>query len=210
MSVVPIRCPTCGSAAASTAKPDEYVCKHCSTRFQITQPSAMLISDTKTHNCPSCGRPVSALQSFRCTECGRLDFCQRCVTAIPIQRGAERFVCRTCIMKKGLACSDCGDYGATVCFFCSRRACQKHVANLFGLYVSEDDETYYASCPTCRGTICNSCVQIKKRFFSTKVQCKKCGTELSLSPQQLFSCKFCGTTLPSNAAFCPKCGRSWV
>jgi DNA-directed RNA polymerase subunit RPC12/RpoP len=207
MSVVAIRCPTCGSAAASTANPDEYVCRHCNTRFQITHPTATVISDTRAHHCPICGRPVSALESFRCTECGRADFCQRCVTAMPL-RGTERFVCRTCLTKKGMACSDCGDYAPTVCSVCSRRACQKHVDSYFALYVGKECQVHYAICPSCKGIVCNNCTQLKRGVFSTKVRCGKCGTEVSLSPDQVVSCQFCGVALSANVAFCPSCGRA--
>ena len=207
LSVVAIRCPTCGSAATSTANPDEYVCSHCRTRFQIMRPSATVISDTKAHHCPICGRPVAALGSFRCTDCGRSDFCDHCVTAIPLQ-GTERFVCRTCITRKGWACSECGEYAATVCIICSSRACPQHVDRYFGFLVGEDRQMHYASCPTCKGQLCANCSEIRRGFFSTKVLCKRCGGELSLSPRQPSSCMFCGMTVPPKAAFCPNCRKA--
>ena len=162
-----------------------------------------------TRGCPICGRPITTLGSYGCTECGRVDFCERCVTTIPL-RGTERFVCRTCITKKGLACTDCGDYAPTVCHVCSRRACQRHLDGLFALYVGQEREVHYAICPSCKGTLCSNCTQVKRGVFSTKVQCIRCGSELSLSPKQFLSCNFCGAALPSNSAFCPSCGRARI
>lgn len=209
LSVVAIRCPTCGSPAASTTNPDEYVCSHCRTRFQITHLSATLISDTKPHHCPICGRPVSALKSFRCTECGKLDFCDRCVTAVPLM-GTERFVCRRCITARGWACSECGEYAPSVCVACSRRACQQHVDTYFAFYVGEERQVHYASCLTCKGQLCSSCAEVKRGLFSTKVYCVKCRSESSLSPRPLTSCRFCGMAVPPRAAFCPNCGKARV
>src|SRR5208282_5096879 len=133
MSVLAIRCPTCGSAAASTTTPNEYECSHCRSKFQIVRPAdRTVITDKRTHHCPICGRAVQTLQSFRCTECAKVDFCYNCVASIPTF-GTQRFVCRACVSQKGWACQSCGSYATAVCINCKRHACGQHVAELFGL-----------------------------------------------------------------------------
>jgi hypothetical protein len=67
--------------------------------------------------------------------------------------------------------------------------------------------TKFGPCPS---QICNSCAEIRRGFFSTKVYCMKCRNELSLSPRQLTSCRFCGMAVPPRAAFCPNCGKARV
>ena len=209
MSVVAITCPTCGSPATSTVNANEYVCTHCHTRFQITHPSATLISDTRAHHCPICGRPVQATQSYRCTECGRVDVCDRCVTAVR-SRDSERFACRTCIAAKGWSCSECGNFAETVCVVCKRRACQTHLERHFGLRVGNDVRIFHALCLTCNGRLCNSCAEVKRGYFSSKVYCRKCRNEvtLDLSQQQSSSCSFCGTLLRAGVRFCSLCGKA--
>ena len=147
LSAIAVRCPTCGSSDVSTAGPDEYTCGHCNTRFQIARPSATLVRDTKVHNCPICGRPVSTSGSFMCTECRRLDLCDRCVTSVPMH-GGERYVCKTCVTTKGWGCGECGDYAPNVCYNCKRRACRTHLGKYFGVYLS--GYMYQVSCP-CAG-----------------------------------------------------------
>jgi DNA-directed RNA polymerase subunit RPC12/RpoP len=210
LSVVAIRCPTCGSAAASTANPGEYVCGHCNTRFQIVHPSATLISDSKAHHCPICGRPVNALGSYKCTECGTMDFCSRCVTAVPLKK-TERFVCKNCITKKGWGCSECGDYAQTTCVVCSRKTCQQHSDKYFGLEIGRERKVYYTNCPTCRGPTCVSCTEIKEGLFSPRrYYCKRCRSEVTLLPRLAASCKFCGMGVAPTAVFCPSCGKARV
>jgi hypothetical protein len=206
LSVIAIRCPTCGSAAASTSNPNEYVCTHCESRFQIVRPAdATVLTDTRAHHCPLCGRAVQALQSFRCTECGTADFCSNCVVSVP-SLGTRRFVCRTCMNRKGWACSTCGGLATTTCISCRRRACEQH--NLASFGVSEGAIAGFLTCPTCRGQLCKNCVEIRSSFFSTKYYCKKCRTELTWSQQQGRTCKFCYRTVPSGATFCTFCGKS--
>ena len=133
MSVVAIRCPACGSAAASTTTPNEFVCTHCQSRFQIVRPAdGTVYTDARTHHCPICGRAVQATQSFKCTECGETDFCGNCVTTIP-SLGTQRFVCRACINRKGWACYSCGNYAPRACMVCGRHACQSHNFAMFWL-----------------------------------------------------------------------------
>lgn len=177
MTVVAIRCPSCGSAAASTSNANEWVCSHCQTRFQITRPAdGTVITDAKAHHCPICGRPVQVIQSYKCTECGRLDFCESCVTAVP-NLGAERFVCRSCVHNKKWNCAICGNYGATTCIACSRRACQEHDAKLFAYSIGSD--TIILNCISCAGQVCADCAEPRRRFIRTRFYCNKCRNKLN-------------------------------
>jgi hypothetical protein len=192
LSVVAIRCPTCGSAAASTANPNEYVCTHCQSRFQIVRPAdATVVTDARAHHCPLCGRAVQIPESFRCTECGKPDFCNNCVASIP-SFGTQRFVCRTCMNQKGWACSTCGNLAINTCIVCVRRACGQHYVATFGIEGgSRGGAIGYFSCLICRGQVCIDCVEIKSGLFSTRYYCRRCKTELSWSLQQGRFCRFC-------------------
>lgn len=211
MSVVAIRCPTCGSAAASTTTPNEYECSHCRSRFQIVRPAdATVVTDARAHHCPICGRAVQTTQSFRCTECGRIDFCNNCVATIP-SFGTERFVCRACMTQKGWACSSCGGYAMTVCINCKRRACGQHLVELFGLRYIRNGKVIgvdYLSCPNCKGQLCANCVQEKSGIFSTKYYCKKCAGELLAVSGASRTCKVCGHIVDTPSGFCTNCGRA--
>jgi hypothetical protein len=212
MSVVPIRCPTCGSAASSTASPNEYVCDHCKTRFQIVRPSdGTIVTDAIAHHCPTCGRSVHTIQSFRCTECGRIDFCESCVTKVPTSLGAHRFVCRSCATQKGWMCSDgnCGDYGTRVCVACSRRACEKHISLIFAHTVGTEPvhEFRFFSCETCGGEVCMNCVESRIGIFRAKSYCSKCHNELRIRAEVPIICKVCDNVMPKSATVCSNCGR---
>ncbi len=210
MSVVAIRCPTCGSAAASTATANEYECSHCRSRFQIVRPSdATVVTDARAHHCPICGRAVQTIQSFKCTECGRIDFCSNCVASIP-SMGTQRFVCRACMTQKGWACSTCGGYSLTVCISCRRRSCGEHVAELFGLRNARGQTVFFEfyHCPTCRGQLCGACIQEKSGIFSTKYYCRQCSTQVQLLSAPSRACKFCAHTVEGTSPFCSSCGRA--
>jgi len=169
----------------------------------------MVTTDLRAHHCPMCERAVQTTQSFRCTECGRIDFCSNCVASIPIL-GAVRFVCRSCMVQKGWACSSCGVYVISVCVNCRRRACGEHVIEIFGLRDSKAKEIQvdYFNCPVCKGQLCGNCLVEKKGIFSTKYYCKKCNTELQLMAGPSRSCKSCGHTIEGPSAFCTYCGKS--
>lgn len=206
MSVVAIRCPTCGSAVASTANPDEYVCSHCQSRFHFVRPAdATVVTDARAHHCPLCGRAVQLSQSFRCTECSKTDFCSNCVATIP-SMGTQRFVCRACMTQKGWACSSCGNLATSTCIVCRKRACIQHNAGTFS--IREGKNLYFFTCPSCRGQLCNNCVEVKSGIFSTKYYCRRCRNELTGSVQQGRTCKFCYQTVPAGSVFCPNCGKS--
>lgn len=210
MAVLAIRCPNCGSAAASTQNPNEYVCTNCQTRFQIVRPSdATVVTDIRAHHCTTCGRPVQTLQSFKCTECGKADFCESCVTPVP-SLGARRFVCRTCVQQKGWACATCGDYAGLVCGSCPRRSCEKHSSKIFGFADSEATWTellFFFDCPTC-GKLCSNCVETKKGFFSDSFFCRKCRHQLQPVKQPAKACIFCKQMILATESFCSHCGRS--
>ena len=210
MSLLVIRCPFCGSAAAETTTANEYECSHCKSKFQVVRPAdATVVTDAKTHHCPICGRAVQTLQSFKCTECGKVDFCERCVASLPTY-GTERFVCRACVSQKGWACQSCGSYAITVCVNCRRRTCREHVSEMFGLMrVGRDGSIVaYFNCPNCHGQLCSACVQLKKKILSTKYLCGKCGGELELETEPSSICKFCGHSVDPVSTFCASCGRA--
>ena len=208
MSVLAIRCPTCGSVAASTMTPNEYECSHCRSKFQIVRPAdATVITDSKIHHCPICGRALQPLQSFKCTECGREDFCEDCGTSIPTF-GTKRFVCRACVNQKGWACQVCGSYAMMACVNCGRRACDSHITLVFGLRRKVATDIRYFNCPTCRGQLCPACVEEKSGFFSTKYLCKKCGAEVPWTNETVRRCMICGHSVEAGATFCSSCGKS--
>jgi len=164
--------------------------------------------DSRTHNCPICGRPVAVGGSYRCTECGRLDLCDYCVTTVP-GVGFQKYVCRDCITQKGWACSYCGNYSRHVCIICGRRACDGHRETLFAWL--EKKSVYARACPACVGLVCKICAKVKSGVFSTKYNCPKCGSEL-VETQGATSisrtCRFCGTVIGPEGTFCPRCGKS--
>ena len=206
MAVVAIRCPTCGSAAASTANPNEYQCAHCQTRFQLVRPAdATVVTDARAHHCPLCGRPVQTTQSFMCTECGRLDFCSGCVAKVP-SMATQRFVCRSCMNQKGWACSSCGEFANSTCVICHRRACGTHYSVIFGL--AKGSKLLFMRCPSCGGRVCVNCIVTKSGILSDKYTCKKCSTELSRTLEQARYCKFCYRVVPQTSSFCTYCGKA--
>jgi DNA-directed RNA polymerase subunit RPC12/RpoP len=207
LSLLAIRCPTCGSAAASTTTPNEYECSHCRSKFQIVRPAdATVVSDAKAHHCPICGRAVQTLQSYKCTECGKIDFCDHCVAPIPVFN-TQRYVCRACMDQKGWACSSCGNYASMVCIHCKRHACGQHVAQLFGT-VKSTTVTNYFNCRNCRGQLCSTCIQTKSGIFSTRYYCKKCGAELQPNTSTARVCRYCAHSLDTASSFCPTCGKA--
>ena len=180
MSIVAIRCLRCGGPTVPTANPNEYNCQHCGFVSEFVRPAdGTVVRDARTHHCPLCGRAVKLLQSFRCTECGTVDFCEHCVSSLP-NFGVERFVCRACIDAKGWACPACGSFGASTCVNCRRRSCQKHMEELFGLLhqTREGDAIEFYSCANCQGELCADCLQVRRRLFSTKYYCPKCGCQV--------------------------------
>jgi hypothetical protein len=208
LAVVAIRCPTCGSGATSTSTPNEYFCSHCQTRFQIVRPSdATVVTDERAHHCPLCGRPVKTTDSFQCTECGKFDFCNICVTSVPTF-GAQRFICRTCLSHKGWACSTCGNYATVTCIVCKRHSCGAHYSATFG--ITSGAKIYYLNCPTCRGQLCINCTDVKSGIFSTRYYCRRCHNELSPVQQPGRYCKFCYQTVAITQSFCSNCGKALV
>lgn len=226
MSVIPLHCLNCGGKASSTANRDEYICQNCGKMFQIVRPAdGTVMTDTRAHHCPICGRPVEVTQSYKCTECGKVDFCEVCVTSITgRETGVQRFVCKSCMVQRGWACSTCGNMTVATCIRCKRRACRQHMATAFA--IQRYSEARYFTCPVCRGVLCNSCVEVKVGILSAKYYCKRCRTELNWSMQGVVvqsaaplhpsppatsnkTCPNCGASNPTHAKFCRKCGTSF-
>lgn len=180
MSIVAVRCLRCGGSGVPTGKPDQYKCENCGTLLPLVRPGdGTVISDSKIHHCPLCGIELKPHKSFKCTECGFVDFCETCVSSVP-NFGVVRFVCRACIDAKGWACQTCGAFGMFACVNCGRRSCQAHGEELFGvLHQSRDEETVnFYNCPACNGPLCVGCVVEKRGFFSKKYYCGKCGVQV--------------------------------
>lgn len=96
MSKVPLACPTCGGKVKPTSIPQEYSCENCGARFVLVRPSdGTVVTDIKTHYCPVCGKPVSPTHAYKCTECGKTDFCETHISTIQT-RGISRYVCPAC------------------------------------------------------------------------------------------------------------------
>ncbi len=166
-----------------------------------------VVTDARAHHCPICGRGVEMVQSFRCTECGREDFCTNCVTSLP-SLGTLRFVCRACMSQKGWACTTCGNLAVATCIICKRRACGQHNVATFGIAERRGVRIGFLTCPSCNGQLCVGCVETKSGVFSTRYYCRKCRNELIWTPQQIGACKFCYHIVTPGAVFCTFCGKS--
>ena len=177
MSIISVRCQRCGGPGVPTGTLGEYNCEHCGTFSELVHPlDGTVINDSKRHFCPMCGRSVKPLKSFKCTECGVVDFCESCVAKVP-NFGVVRFVCRDCIHRKGWACEICMDYGASTCVRCGKHACQQHADELFGIIHENNHERIVESyaCAQCQGLLCLSCLIQKRGWFSAKYICSHCG-----------------------------------
>jgi hypothetical protein len=208
LSLVPIRCPTCGSAAASTSNANEYVCAHCQTRFQIVRPSdGTIVTDVKAHICPSCRRGVQPPRIFRCSECQKVDLCENCVISVPAQ-GRERFVCKTCLVEKKLGglCGLCQKFAPTLCVSCGMAACDKHYGDLF----ARPFEAYtvlFFDCSTCRGRVCVNCAELHHGFLSTDFHCRRCHSKLEKTRSAGKLCESCYLVMFAASDHCPRCGK---
>lgn len=62
LGIVEIRCPRCGSPCSTkNRKAHEYQCDHCGAIFHFIDTTRKeVVHDTRTRNCPICGRPVEA------------------------------------------------------------------------------------------------------------------------------------------------------
>jgi DNA-directed RNA polymerase subunit RPC12/RpoP len=212
LSILPLRCPNCGSATSDTQKTGEYSCDHCGIRFQITRPQDKTdLTDRRAHNCPICGKPVSIDASYKCTECGRVYLCDACVAKVP-GLGFQKNVCRDCMISKGWACLHCGEFSKYVCVNCLRMTCEKHQLSLF---VSEDTKSIVGRyCEKCGGFVCKYCAKQKSGFLSTKHTCPRCGLKLldidanvSKKYASMRGCKYCGRVI-GEVHSCPVCGKS--
>ncbi len=167
MAVVEISCPRCGSVShLKNEKTNEYRCDNCSTTFVLVDTMKKeVVRDTKRHNCPTCGRPVSRTEAYVCTECGTEDLCKNCLVEIN-----NKIVCMECAKKEGKACYICGKKAWWHCGVCGHTACRNHADrfNLKGNYL----------CPNC-GAVCKNCYVEKVDFLGKTFYCKKCGTKLT-------------------------------
>jgi RNA polymerase subunit RPABC4/transcription elongation factor Spt4 len=216
--VVALRCPSCGSESKATEKPAEFVCIKCETRFQLVSSTPTASSTTtalRVDHCSLCDRDLPSVQTtYRCKECGKTDFCASCVVLIGKDEGDDqRSLCRTCMNRKGMACSFCNNYASRVCMSCSRRGCDEHEGGFFDLPISSvrGAKIYHLKCPTC-GQLCIDCTEINSDPLNMgwSFTCVKCGNQFKPDFEPGRGCGSCGRTIPKTAQTCPYCGKQQV
>jgi len=172
MGIVEIRCPRCGAQCNPLGKTrGEYRCDHCGAVFHLIDPARTTVThDTRTHNCPYCGRPVRAEEGYMCMECGKEDVCSNCV-----KRVRDKFICNECLKQKWLIigpsercprcnnallyiqrygrwyCNKCNQYVKHLCPICGESATYRTKLGTGYCTNCKTDLTY--QCPTCRGPL---------------------------------------------------------
>ena len=191
-----IRCPNCGSTEVSQTKPDQYKCISCGVIFHFIRPDVQR-TDVVSHNCPVCGKPVPPGQGYKCTRCGKYDICEECVSFL----NPDGYVCKDCLKEAGQDCFICGKFAFQTCQACEKRLAKgdpeveivkKVCGECYELFFADTRElkkaqggmpplwgtvTYH--CPVC-GNICADCIEEKKGWFSSKIVCKGCGSEIRM------------------------------
>lgn len=122
MSFTSIRCPNCAGTESVPIGESKYQCRYCDNTFDYVAPNApkvtkhITVQEIQSHNCPNCGRGITAGTSNRCMECGISDFCSNCIIITPEQK----FVCKNCLLAASRNCSKCGKYAVYRCPSCLR------------------------------------------------------------------------------------------
>ena len=183
MSIVEISCPKCSSQTFDRDKKiDAYYCKHCGASFRLIDPTKNeVVSDSRRHNCPECGRPVTADKSYQCKSCGEVDLCSKCT-----EEYDHKMFCRKCTKKEQIDCTRCGKIFAIKCNVCNTRRC-KDCADIFDMTKNEYSpsrnqhvDVYYSiRCPKC-GYLCSNCVSKTLGWTGIKYICNKCGHKVEL------------------------------
>jgi DNA-directed RNA polymerase subunit RPC12/RpoP len=188
---------------ASTTEPNEYQCSNCRAKFHFVQPhDGTVVTDTRAHHCPLCGRPVQTTVSYMCTECKKPDFCDSCVTAVPFM-GTKRFVCRECTKQHGWACSRCGKFAPVTCIVCGRRGCSDHTNEFFAH--SQGRLLVAMNCPSCAGLVCTNCAE--RGGLLSRSSCKKCHTKLTAVFGKTSYCGYCHH-VTGDSSVCASCGKA--
>ena len=177
MSVVQINCPRCGAPATQKGEdPNEYICKHCNSIFVFHDMTKQTVTtDTAIHNCPYCGKQVTAGTGYKCVSCNENFFCGNCVS-----NGHGKYYCFSCIEKLGTKCNYCGHYRYYACVNCGKQSCKKHVEKLnFVVEAKTPTDLEFLWCPKCKGHVCLDCA--KTRFFGGR-ECPRCHTDVLYYP----------------------------
>ncbi|MGA2460870.1 MAG: hypothetical protein ABSF82_05565 [Candidatus Bathyarchaeia archaeon] len=70
------------------------------------------------------------------------------------------------------------------------------------------NELNFFECAQCGGKLCTSCVEIRKGFFSEKLYCRKCRSELEPITEVGRTCQFCNLIIRRSESLCGYCGKS--
>lgn len=204
MSTVAIKCPNCGATVTTMIEENQYQCKYCDNIFNYVDPNVTKISrdavgQQMMYNCSICGRAMQSRFGDKCMKCKKNGFCHNCIFELD-----NVFQCKTCIAADSRNCPICGKPISGFCVSCMEssrsgkidksqvsRTCADHLAENSFHYITQfnyekkpggyDVESYYY-CKTCGGggTVCFSCVIIKKKIRGNKYICKSCGNKLEL------------------------------
>ena len=100
MSIIEIRCPRCASVShLKNKETHEYSCDHCNATFVFLDTTKKeIITDVRRHNCPLCGRAVKVGEGNLCTQCKKVDLCEKCVDEVSLHD--NKIWCKECIKEK--------------------------------------------------------------------------------------------------------------
>lgn len=187
MEIVKVRCPHCGSSEVIVLQDNLYVCKHCEQQFFIHNENEYKIEHMiEKDYCPICGKKTENRDSYRCSFCNRAHICTDDIYLYS-GKGHNTYICYDCVKKKDLLCSDnaCGKIAEVGCINCRKKYCADHIISMINTLVMKDEHngSFYARwkayyCPTCKGFLCPSCVEIKHGMFSKKLICPVCGKKV--------------------------------
>jgi hypothetical protein len=186
MATVEIRCPKCRSLCSLEDKEiQQYECQRCDTAFSFLEPAKKNnITDALSNDCPDCKNYVKPGNGFVCSECGKTNFCSKCI----IEK-SEKLICKECLTKNERECDICGKDYVYRCAVCGIKRCIEDYSN-FNIEIKDYSRAlnkrikniYSIYCPSCQSQICDKCYKTKEGLFrgGVSLYCKKCGGKLAL------------------------------